>query len=73
MVVEYLGRGHENFSDEVVRIFDWMKRHTRNFFPKEIDNVTLRSYDNFFWWIEINQFQRGITVDPQEWPGRGPR
>ncbi|MCE9553004.1 MAG: peptidase, partial [Planctomycetes bacterium] len=73
MVVEYLGRGHENFSDEVVRIFDWMGRHQRNFFPKDIDNVTLRSYDNFFWWIEINRFQPGVTVDPQEWPGRGPR
>jgi len=73
MVVEFLGRGHESFSDEVVRIFDWMGRHKRNFFPKEIDAVTIRSFDNFFWWIEINKFREGSTVDPEEWPGRGPR
>lgn len=73
MVVEFLGRGHESFSDEVVRIFDWMGRHKRNFFPKEIDCTTLRSFDNFFWWIEINKFREGSTVDPEEWPGRGPR
>ena len=73
MVVEFLGRGHENFSDEVVRIFDWMRRHKRNFFPKDFECAALRSYDNFFWWVEINKFQRGVTVDPEEWPGRGTR
>lgn len=32
--VEYLGRGHEHFSDDIHRIFDWMGRKTRSFFSK---------------------------------------
>ena len=35
-VVEYLGRGHENFSDEILNLFDWMSRYRRNFFPRRI-------------------------------------
>src|SRR5206468_1773745 len=31
-VVEYEGRGHEHFSDEIIRLFDWMGRYRRNFF-----------------------------------------
>ena len=34
-VVEYLGRGHEDFYDEILRMFDWMGRFHRNFFPRE--------------------------------------
>src|SRR5262249_2192119 len=34
MVVEYLGRGHEHFFEEVQNIFEWMRLHQRNFFPK---------------------------------------
>jgi len=29
--VEYRGRGHEHFSDEILRIFDWMGRKRRTF------------------------------------------
>ena len=32
-VVEYLGRGHEHFYDEILRLFDWMGRFHRDFFP----------------------------------------
>ena len=32
-LVEYQGRGHENFSDEVQRLFDWMGRKKRDFLP----------------------------------------
>jgi predicted esterase len=73
MVVEYLGRGHEGYSDEIVKIFDWMGRHQRNFFPKKFECSTLRSYDNFFWWVEINKFLPNITVDPEQWPVKGAR
>ena len=30
-LVEFQGRGHEHFSDEVLRLFDWMGRLKRNF------------------------------------------
>ena len=30
-VVEYQGRGHENFYDEILRLFDWMGRLSAQF------------------------------------------
>lgn len=69
-VVEYLGRGHEHFSDEIQRIFDWMKRRERKFFPKKFDAVMMRSWDNSFWWIELKQLPEVGTVDPADWPPR---
>ena len=58
-VVEFEGRGHEHFSDEILRLFDWMSRKQRNFFPKQIDVVSNRATDNYFWWLELQDF------DPQ--------
>jgi predicted esterase len=54
-VVEYRGRGHEHFSDEIQRIFDWMGRKQRDFFPKEFAVSTKRPWDNYFWWLEIDR------------------
>lgn len=58
-VAEFEGRGHEHFSDEILRLFDWMGRKQRNFFPKQIENVTTRATDNYFWWLELRDFQPG--------------
>ena len=67
-VVEYLGRGHENFSDEVQRVFDWMSRKHREFFPREFTANTLRPWDNFFWWVEMHGMPAKSQVDPANWP-----
>jgi len=73
-VVEYRGRGHEDFYDEVLRIFDWMGRYRRDFFPREFDCVTMRRFDNFFWWVELAGLPPAAMVDPVDWPpGRGTR
>ncbi|HZZ27284.1 MAG TPA: alpha/beta hydrolase fold domain-containing protein [Pirellulales bacterium] len=56
-VVEFEGRGHENFSDEILRLFDWMGRKRRNFFPHQFTTVSERPFDNFFWWLELRNFQ----------------
>ena len=56
-VVEYEGRGHEHFSDEILRLFDWMGRKERNFFPRQFSAATQRPFDNFFWWLEIKNFE----------------
>jgi len=69
-VVEYQGRGHENFSDEILRLFDWMGRLQRNFAPKKFTSVTMRPWDNFFWWIELRQLPPGAMVAPDQWPPR---
>jgi predicted esterase len=69
-VVEYLGRGHENFSDEVLRIFDWMGRFRRDFFPRDFVCHSMRQWDNYFWWVEVDGFPPLGMVDPASWPPR---
>ncbi|MBX7167929.1 MAG: peptidase [Pirellulales bacterium] len=66
--VEYRGRGHEHFSDEILRLFDWMGRFKRNFFPREIECRTMRTWDNYFYWLEVNDFPAKVVVDPAAWP-----
>jgi predicted esterase len=69
-VVEYRGRGHEHFSDEIQRIFDWMGRKVRDFFPKKFSVSTKRASDSFFWWVELevppamlSQAKQGIPIE----------
>ncbi len=72
-VVEYRGRGHEHFHDEIQRIFDWMQlpSHRRNFFPRDFKCVSMRKWDNFFWWVELEDFAPNTVVSPLEWPDNG--
>jgi len=70
MVAEYLGRGHEHFYDEIQRLFEWMKLHRRDFFPKEFEVVTVREWDNFFWFIEIEDFPPKMVISPLSWSQR---
>jgi len=67
-VVEYRGRGHEHFSDEIQRLFDWMGRFQRDFYPKEFSASTMRRWDNFFWWVELDAMPPRAMVDPVDWP-----
>jgi predicted esterase len=64
VIVEYLGRGHEDFSDEIQRMFDWMSLHTRDFSPEEFAVSTMRSWDNFFWWVELGNLPATGVVAP---------
>lgn len=66
--VEYRGRGHEHFSDEILRIFDWMGRKKRAFFPKEFEAVSMRPWDRFFWWVEMEGLPPRTVVLPEQWP-----
>jgi hypothetical protein len=67
-VVEYLGRGYEPFGDEIQRLFDWMGRKRRTL-PKEIDEyVTMRPWDNFVWWLEVEGLPAKSMVPPSNWP-----
>jgi len=67
-VVEYRGRGFDDFYDEILRLFDWMGRFRRDFYPREFDCVTMRPWDNFFWWVEVEGLPPRSTVDPADWP-----
>jgi pimeloyl-ACP methyl ester carboxylesterase len=66
--VEYRGRGHEHFSDEILRLFAWMGRRTRSFAPSTIDVVTMRPWDRFFWWVEMAGAPPRTVVLPSQWP-----
>ncbi len=70
-ISEYLGRGHEHFYEDIHRIFDWMKFHRRNFFPKEFSCLSLRPTDNFFWYVESSDFLPTNVILPPEWPKQG--
>jgi pimeloyl-ACP methyl ester carboxylesterase len=69
-VVEYQGRGHEHFLEEILRIFEFMAKQRRNPFPREFDVKTLRPWDNSFWWVEMSGFPEKTMVDPEEFAGR---
>jgi len=66
--VEYRGRGHEHYSDEILRLFDWMGRKRRMFFPPAIDVVSMRPWDRFFWWVEMESAPPRTVVLPTNWP-----
>ena len=67
-VVEYRGRGHEDFYEEILRLFDWMRHFHRDFFPRSFACKTMRPWDNFFWWVEIAGLPPRSGVDPADWP-----
>ncbi len=68
IVVVYQGRGHEHFMDEIQRVFTWMDLHRRQFFPKEFVCVSMRPWDNFFWWAELESLPARSVVLPVHWP-----
>jgi hypothetical protein len=71
--VEFLGRGYEPFGDEIQRLFDWMGRRRRTM-PQEIDCVSMRPWDTFFWWLEAEGLPAKSMVPPRNWPpSRGVR
>ena len=74
MVVEYIGRGHEHFYDEIHRLFSWMNLHRRNFSPEEFSCVTMRPFDNFYWYLELDGLPSRSMVSPLglAGPGVGP-
>jgi pimeloyl-ACP methyl ester carboxylesterase len=67
IVSEFIGRGHEDFSDEQLRLFDWMSRQRRDFSRKEFDCVTLRPWDSYFWWVEMEDMPAVSMILPEDW------
>jgi predicted esterase len=68
-VNEYIGRGHEDFYEDILHIFEWMgHREPRNFFPKKFTVSTMRPWDNYFWWLEIGKLPARALVEPEQWP-----
>lgn len=70
-IVMYQGRGHEHFHDEILEIFKWMNLHRRDFYPGNFECVSLRPWDNFFWWAEVDNFPAASITMPVNWPPSG--
>ncbi|MBI1247412.1 peptidase [bacterium] len=68
MIAEYRGRGHEHFQDEIMDLFKWMGLHKRQFAPKEFTVVSMRPWDNFFYWLEVSDFPERSLVLPANYP-----
>ncbi|MDR0608555.1 MAG: esterase family protein [Planctomycetaceae bacterium] len=74
-VVRYIGRGVEGFSDEILNLFEWMKLRQRNFTPMEFAVNTMRAWDSFFWWVEMNNLDKekpDYVTDPLYWQEKEP-
>ena len=64
----FRGRGNESFSDEIIRLFEWMNLRTRNFFPSGERTVfSMRPWDNFFWNVELFGFSPQTMILPIDW------
>ncbi len=48
-------------------MFDWMRVQQRDFTNRDFKTLTMRRWDNFFWWVEIEVPQNSI-VAPATWP-----
>jgi pimeloyl-ACP methyl ester carboxylesterase len=73
ILVEYIGRGHEHFYDEIHRLFTWMNLHRRQAAPTDFKCVTMRPFDNFFWYLELGDFPERSVVSPWSWPAADAR
>ena len=69
--VEFVGRGREHFSDEIFRLFEWMSGLSRDFHPKDFVCTSVRTWDNYFWWVELDDFPSALMANPPDWPPRG--
>ena len=49
-------------------MFAWMDLHRRQFFPKEFECDSMRPWDNFFWWAELESLPARSVVLPVNWP-----
>jgi hypothetical protein len=51
-------------------MFGWMDYYRRDPFPKSFTCVSLRPWDNFFWWIELESIPPKFVVLPAAWNNR---
>ncbi len=67
IIVKYVGRRSEHFLEEIVHLFDWMQNRRRSFAASKFDVATMRPWDNYFWWLELNHIPDNLVVPPQAW------
>jgi hypothetical protein len=73
VIVQYQGRGHEHFYEEIQEMFRWMEVHRRTPFPKEFECQVQRPWDNYFWWVEVENHPPQFITLPAAWPPKNGR
>ncbi len=68
VIVLYRGRGTEKFSDELPNLFQWMAPQRRQFAARKFDCSTLRPWNNYFWWFEVElDGHRNMIAPERDW------
>ncbi len=68
---EYRGRGREPFSDEILNLFDWMRRRRRTTYPLRVHCKTGRLCDDQFFYVTIDRLMPALVNDPALVKDRG--
>ena len=68
LVVLYQGRGENDFRDELPRLMAWMQEQRRTMARQKFSCDAMRSWDNFFWWVEVSDYPDRSNVPPLAWP-----
>ena len=65
----YRGRGREDFYEEIPELFNWLNAsmHVRRPIPREIDTVTMRQGDQYYWWLELGPLKPSVDINPITW------
>lgn len=66
IIVHYKGRGTERFSDELPNIFLWMSPQRRQFDVREFECASLRPWDSYFWWLEVDLENHPKMIMPEQ-------
>ncbi|MFW6125397.1 MAG: alpha/beta hydrolase-fold protein, partial [Pirellulales bacterium] len=61
---EYIGRGHEDFYEEIHNLFEWMTRQRRVHHPEQFACRSVRPGDNRFYWAEVEDIPAISTIPP---------
>lgn len=68
-IVQYEGRGLEDYFEETIEMFRWMEAYRRDFKRDKFDDfTTMRPWDNFAWCLEIDGIPPNHLVLPLAWP-----
>lgn len=67
-VVQYIGRANDAIVEAIPAIFDWTKLHRRRW-PGgagfEFECKTVRPWDNYFWFLEVDEIPEANIVWPE--------
>jgi len=71
ILVEYIGRlANESFPDDIEAMFEWMQFQQRRLPDPagvEFSVNSLRPWDNYYWFLQLNGFPRANVMWPQLW------